>query len=179
MSAVTNLLPGARILFYIEPNPQTPYIFKTPFPSCPWVNVQRFIVSSCMPITFVSLLILIHTEQGPLFGALVFSRTLAISHILILSLLSCWPRKNFRLRVYDTYPLRQGCYSSPASHPCTGFFEQNPAAATPPKWSPQSHPWMTQISVQDVPVQSKVKNARWCVKHVPGVTAVLIMQSPS
>ena len=49
----------------------------------------------------VSLLILIKMGQGPLFGALVFF--LDISHLLalILHLLFCWPKENFRLKVYD------------------------------------------------------------------------------
>ena len=40
--------------------------------------------------------------QGPLFGALVFSQTLAISRILILCPALFLSRENFRLRVYDS-----------------------------------------------------------------------------
>ena len=35
------------------------------------------------------------------------------------------------------HPQTPGCYSSPASHPCTGPSEQGPGAATPPTWSPR------------------------------------------
>ena len=59
------------------PKPLTPHIFKTPFLSHTWVNNHCFIVSFSMSTTFVSLLILINTEQRPLLGALVFSQTLA------------------------------------------------------------------------------------------------------
>ena len=45
----------------------------------------------------------------------------------------------------NPYPLRRGDYSSPASHPCTVSFDQGPAAAIPPGWSPKSHPQMIRI----------------------------------
>lgn len=41
---------------------------------------------------------------------------------------------------FQSYPLRQGCYSSPTSHLCTVFSEKNPARAIPSQWSPQQHP---------------------------------------
>lgn len=53
-------------------------------------------------------------------------------------------RMQYPFSFHPRSPLKQGCYSSLASHPFTGSFEQSPAAATSPEWSPQSHLWMTQ-----------------------------------
>ena len=56
-----------------------------------------------------------------------------------------WERKGHWLGTWSvtqgSHPHRQtpGCYSSPASHPCTGPSEQGPGAATPPTWSPRPH----------------------------------------
>ena len=72
---LTSICPEPGFLYW--PKPLTLYIFKTPFPSHPWVNVQRFTVSLCTSITLVSLLILIKMDQGPLLRALVSSQTLA------------------------------------------------------------------------------------------------------
>ena len=59
---------------------------------------------------FLSLLILINTGQGPLFGVLVFSQTSAMSRFSSCIPLSCGIKENFRPRVYDDnnwilYPL--------------------------------------------------------------------------
>lgn len=59
-----------------------------------------------------------------------------------------------------TYPLRQGDCSSPASRPYTGSSEQGPVAATPPGWSPQSHPQMIRIP-EIAHLSSNLSNQNW------------------
>ena len=95
MSAVNNISPDfpAPVFCFVlmqTPNPKYPqdllsltstlgciYPFETK------INVHRFIFSLCISLAmFVNLLIIINMGQGPLFRALVFTQTLAISHFL-------------------------------------------------------------------------------------------------
>ena len=101
-SAVNNLCPSDWhqdfVLYW--PKLQTLYIFKTPFPSCPWVNVHIWIASLCMPTIYKLSDLNKYRARILIRGSCLFPD---FSHHLffILHPLFCWPRENFRLRAYN------------------------------------------------------------------------------
>lgn len=77
--------------------------------------------------------------------------------------LHCWYR--------CPYPLRAGCYSSPASHLCTSLSGQGPDTPTPPERSPETRHWTPLVSETiNTPrcITQKAIPKHWCLCYRAG-----------
>ena len=69
------------------------------------------------------------------------------------------PVQEFQVRC--AHPRRRSGCRSPASHPDTGVSAQGPVAATPPCWSPWSHPQKTLTPITTYPSPMRISHHWW------------------